>query len=149
MYHRLHNTSCWLSKTTAIYWSKKPLWRVYGSRSKMQTVQALAWTTNRNSNDEILIFHRRSQPKDNVLRLRSNLLKRIDHSLRRNYMMKMSANNMNEPIVRWRERGVAFFMLSYHFFPCCHFTFFMLDTVHWKEYIKSLETKFYKFLSIS
>ena len=27
-------------------------------------------------------------------------------------MMKMSANNMNEPIVRWRERGVAF--LCYH-----------------------------------
>ena len=22
-------------------------------------------------------------------------------------MMKMSANNMNEPIVRWRQRGVA------------------------------------------
>ena len=39
-------------------------------------------------------------------------------------MMKMSANNMNEPIVRWRERGVAFFYVIISLFPMLSFHFF-------------------------
>ena len=204
MYHRLHNTSCWLSKTTAIYWSKKPLWRVYGSRSEMQTVQALAWTTNRNSNDSYWYstedhslrittyvsfkslehrntgkcrrhlfrvtagFHRRSQPKNNPLRFvqvswtqkhgktpSSFIL--VKAGLDNYYRSKPKEKLYDENVCQQYEwthcslerEGRGFFMLSYHFIPCCHFTFFMLDTVHWKEYTKSLETKFYKFLSIS
>ena len=114
MYHRLHNTlSIEKKKQTRLsvaeklqlYIEVKSLCEEYMDQEANSPGFSL-------DHQQLLIYHR------------------IDHSLRRNYMMKMSANNMNEPIVRWRERGVAFFMLSYHFFPCCHFTFFMLDTVH-------------------
>ena len=237
MYHRLHNTSCWLSKTTAIYWSKKPLWRVYGSRSEMQTVQALAWTTNRNSNDSYWYstedhslrittyvsfkslehrntgkcrrhlfrvtagFHRRSQPKDNPLRFvqvswtqkhgktpssfilvkagldnyyRSKPKEKLyDENVCQQYewthcsleregmalrgfpcqlLSPSIATNASDHVVMVKFiicYHTTFIMLSYHFFSCCHFTFFMLDTEYWKEYIRSLETNFYKFLSIS